>query len=129
MINEENENEFKYYFEKINYFQREIKIENIEELIYKIKQKLNVQILDSNCCGFGKTNLIKNYSVKHNFNLITFPFGYTDSIEKILEDLKTLNFKEKKNLFHLNIYDTKYINALQEFIFYLIFTKFGYAFL
>ena len=36
MINEENENQFKYYFEQINYFQGEIKIEKTKKLNKKI---------------------------------------------------------------------------------------------
>ncbi len=123
----EKEKEFKYYFsqnkfyngENLNFFE-----EKESKLISKIRDFCDVEIIDSNCCGLGKTNTLYYNSKTKSIKLITFPFGYTNLIHKIIDDLKLINFDEKIIILHLNIYDTKYIDVLEEFLFYLVFTSF-----
>ena len=126
MINEIKEKEFMNYFYKSKLFIKEIpKFKKNEEkiLTLEIKRLSDVEIIDSIKCGLGKTYLINQYAHDRKINLITFPFGYTDSMNEIINDLKKLQFIGKKIILLLNIYDTEYIDILQQFLFFLIFTS------
>ena len=39
--------------------------------------------------------------------IVTFPIGYINSIDKIINNLKKLDLKGNKVILHLNIYDTR----------------------
>ena len=125
-LKEEDEKEFNYYFQKMRYYKNEIvkfQKEKEKKIISEIKELCDSEIIDSNSVGLGKTSLIKYYSNNHKFTLVTFPFGYTNSIENIVLDLKNKNFDFQSVIIYLNIYDTQYIEVLEEFLFYLVFTS------
>ena len=125
-LKKEDEKEFNYYFQKMKYYKSEIvkfQQEKEKTIISEIKKLCDAEILDSNNVGLGKTSLIKYYSNNHKMILVTFPFGYTESIDNIVLDLKNRNLNFPNIILHLNIYDTQYIEVLEEFLFYLIFTS------
>ena len=107
MINEIQEKEFMNYFYKSDLFVKEIPKFTINEeniLISEVKKLTDVEIIDSTYCGLGKTYLINKYAQDRNINLITFPFGYTNSMNDIINDLKKIKFIGKKIILLLNMF-------------------------
>ena len=116
-----------------------------------IQNLIDVDIISSNCSGIGKTTIIKNFAEENNFNIITFPFGLEETrlsiINRLNNVIKELESKKTKNnktnvigsnksnkmskndiyinkiLLHVNIYDIKSLDYINEFLFCLLFTK------
>ena len=126
------ENEFEEVIQNYKLFKKIVFEENINKNIsfYKnlklfINSNINVDIIKSNCSGVGKTYLIKSFALKYNFTLFNFPFGFEDTRETILNRFyeKNAEFNKKKMLLHINIYDIKNFDYINEFLFSLLFTK------
>ena len=125
------ENELEDDFQNNKFFKKVINEENKNNNIFYqnlenfINSNINVDIIKSNCSGVGKTYSIKTFAKKKGFSLFNFPFGFEDTRESILNRFyeKDKNFKEKKMILHINIYDIKNFNYINEFLFSLIFTK------
>ena len=86
----------------------------------------NDYIVKSTCCGFGKSELIKNNipaKKKKNINYIYFPIGGKISKENLVDRLLRLpdmtNLNERYEI-HLDISQTKELQLLKEFFFKLI---------
>ena len=84
----------------------------------------NIEIVQSDKSGVGKSTYIKSKIEKLNKDYIYFPLGGVFTRKDILRRLKELNKKLKNNsIIHLDLYDTDQIDLTMELLFSLLITK------
>ena len=85
----------------------------------------NVEIINSDKSGVGKSTYIKKKIEKSGKEYIYFPLGGVFTRKNILNRLKKLNHKKgiKNSYIHLDLYDTEQIDLTMEFLFSLLITK------
>ena len=84
----------------------------------------NIEIVQSDKSGVGKSTYIKSKIEELNKDYIYFPLGGVFTRKDILRRLKELNKKLKNNsIIHLDLYDTDQIDLTMELLFSLLITK------
>ena len=85
----------------------------------------NVEIINSDKSGVGKSTHIITKIKKLGKNYIYFPLGGVFTRKEVLNRLKELNHKEglKNSIIHLDLYDTEKIDLTMEFLFSILITK------
>ena len=82
-----------------------------------------ISLINSNNCGLGKSDFIKEQNKKENMNYIYFPIGgkFTrDDLVNRLENLPDMSNIKQNYYIHLDISQTEEIQLLNEFFFKLL---------
>ena len=100
------------------------KIENLKAYD-NIKNEEMPLIIYSDHSGVGKTTFIRNQSKK---NYIYFPIGGIFTKKNIVKRLQIINAESKINdnkntIFHIDLYDTDLKSLMNEFLYFILFTK------
>ena len=85
----------------------------------------NVEIINSDKSGVGKSTHIITKIEKAGKKYIYFPLGGVFTRKDVLNRLKELSHKEgiKNSIIHLDLYDTEKIDLTMEFLFSILITK------
>jgi hypothetical protein len=85
----------------------------------------NVEIINSDKSGVGKSTYIKTKIKELGKEYIYFPLGGVFTRKNVLNRLKELNKKKgiKNSIIHLDLYDTDQIDLTMEFLFSILITK------
>ena len=98
--------------------------EQSKEIESKIKELIDIDIINSNNSGVGKTHSIQLFAKNNDFNLNIFPFGNEENDFTIIKRLSEIDFTSyEKNLLLINFYDLKDTRYANNFLFNLLFTK------
>ena len=85
----------------------------------------NVEIINSDKSGVGKSTHIKTKIKELGKEYIYFPLGGVFTRKEVLNRLKKLNHNKslKNSIIHLDLYDTEKIDLTMEFLFSILITK------
>ena len=95
--------------------------------LYEGKDNNNITVVSSDYSGIGKSTYIKNKIKEEDY--IYFPIGGIFSKENTLKRLQNLNREKKINdadkklLMHVDLYDTDQKSLMNDFLFFVLFTK------
>ena len=95
--------------------------------LFEEKDNHKISLVSSDYSGIGKSTYIKNKVKEKNY--IYFPIGGIFSKENTLKRLQTLNREknindaDKKLLMHVDLYDTDQISLMNDFLYFVLFTK------
>ena len=96
-----------------------------EEILYDE----NVEIISSDKSGVGKSTYIKENIKDSNKNYIHFPFGGEFNRKDVINRLKKINdliYNHKKaaqSIVHLDLYDSKQVDLMKDFLYSFLITK------
>ena len=88
--------------------------------------KENVEIVSSDKAGVGKSTQIKLKVKKEGKRYIHFPFGGEFNRKDVINRLKKIQDKirdEEKTVIHLDLYDSKQIDLMKDFLYSFLVTK------
>ena len=86
----------------------------------------NVEIVYSDRSGVGKSTYIKEKAIKEKKKYIHFPFGGEFSRKDVSNRLNKMKIKNKENeitVIHLDLYDSKQIDLMKDFLYSFLITK------
>ena len=97
--------------------------EPINFINFTFDKDYKISLIDSNYCGLGKSDFIKEQIKKEKLNYIYFPIGgkFTrDDLANRLEELQDMSDIKQKYSIHLDISQTEEVQLLNEFLFKLL---------
>ena len=107
---------------------------NINQIIYPLREKLflNTYIILSEICGLGKSTKIKKFIQTERKIYIYFPLDKNltknfiyNKLDKIIKEINNKTMNNYKDIaIHLDLFETKDYNVLNEFLFSFLITKF-----
>ena len=90
----------------------------------KILYKQNVEIICSDKSGVGKSTQIKRDIEKSGKKYIHFPFGGEFNRKDVINRLRKIKIlNEEKTIIHLDLYDSKQIDLMKDFLYSFLITK------
>ena len=97
--------------------------DSMNHITFTFDKNYKISLIDSNNCGLGKSDYIKEQNKKENMNYIYFPIGgkFTrDELVNRLEKLPDMSDIKQNYSIHLDITQTEEIQLLNEFFFKLL---------
>ena len=95
--------------------------------LFEENDNYEITVVSSDYSGIGKSTYIKNKVKEENY--IYFPIGGIFNKENTLKRLQNLNREknindaDKKLLMHVDLYDTDQISLMNDFLYFVLFTK------